>query len=376
MADETIEAQESRPAPRWSTGLPALVMLVIAASVAACTGERGSREPAVDLPPLSVTVEALAPVSWDAGLEVTAGVEPYRRATPGTILMGRITKIVRREGDRVRSGELLALVESRDVAARLAQAEAALGGARSAEENARALRGRMERLYPKDAASKRSLDDAVAAHEGALAALDAAREGVAAARIQESYAEVRAPFDGVITQRHVEAGDMAAPGVPFFVIEEVTRLKIEASVPESRATGLRAGRPVAVRVDALGEHPRAGTLEEILPSADPRSRTFTVRVVLANPDGDLKPGMFARLRLESATGREVIAVPERALHRRGPLTGIYIVDDTGHARLRWITVGETRDGLTEVLTGLEEGARIITDAPGGLGDGRRVEPAR
>jgi multidrug efflux pump subunit AcrA (membrane-fusion protein) len=86
--------------------------------------------------------------------------------------------------------------------------------------------------------------------------------------------------------------------------------------------------------------------------------------------------MFARLRLESATGREVIAVPERALHRRGPLTGIYIVDDTGHARLRWITVGETRDGLTEVLTGLEEGARIITDAPGGLGDGRRVEPAR
>jgi multidrug efflux pump subunit AcrA (membrane-fusion protein) len=251
MADETIEAQESRPAPRWSTGLPALVMLVIAASVAACTGERGSREPAVDLPPLSVTVEALAPVSWDAGLEVTAGVEPYRRATPGTILMGRITKIVRREGDRVRSGELLALVESRDVAARLAQAEAALGGARSAEENARALRGRMERLYPKDAASKRSLDDAVAAHEGALAALDAAREGVAAARIQESYAEVRAPFDGVITQRHVEAGDMAAPGVPFFVIEEVTRLKIEASVPESRATGLRA----PARGDSRGDPP-------------------------------------------------------------------------------------------------------------------------
>ena len=145
-----------------------------------------------------------------------------------------------------------------------------------------------------------------------------------------------------------------------------------AQVPESALRGLSVGSPVEVVVDSAGVASRPGTLAEILPSADPRSRTFTVRAVLDNADGALRSGMFARLRLPGAEESRV-AVAEGAVVRRGPLTGVFVVDEGGIARLRWITTGETREGRVEVLTGLSEGERVVTAPPASLEDGRRVE---
>lgn len=355
----------------WST-VGILALLAAAVLSAGCGGAGEPEARAVtDDEPLGVLTAVTEAGLWSDGFEVTAGIQPWRRALPGTVLMGRIETIVKREGDRVRSGEVLARIESRDVSARLAQAEAGLEAARAGEENARVMRERLERLFPRQAATKKSLDDAVAAHEAALARLRAAEEEIAAARVALSYTEVRAPFDGVISERRVEAGDMGAPGMPFFVVDQVERLKIEAAVPESRIGQLTAGEPVEVVVTALPEASRKGTLEEILPAADPASRTFTVRVVVDNRDGKLRPGMFARLRLGGGQ-REVVAVPESALWRRGPLTGVYVVDGSDRARLRWVTVGESRDGVVEILTGLDAGARYVVEAGEALADGRAV----
>jgi RND family efflux transporter MFP subunit len=195
---------------------------------------------------------------------------------------------------------------------------------------------------------------------------------VKAARVAYGSAQVTAPFAGTVTEKRVEAGDTAAPGMPLFVVEDTSKMKVEASLPESSLAGLSVGRAVEVVVDSAGGGARPGVLSEILPAGDPRSRTFTVRVVLDNADGALRSGMFARLMIEKGS-RSALVVPGSALVRRGPLTGLFVADEAGVARLRWITAGETRDGKVEVLTGLKTGERFVQSPPASLEDGGKIE---
>jgi RND family efflux transporter MFP subunit len=352
---------------------PRVTVIALAASLAlaaGCGAHHGDARPE-PLPALAVAVETTASMPSPGGLEATGTLEAARRASPGTILAGRVTKIVKREGDRVREGETLARVESGDVAARVAQAEAAVVAAQAAETNARLMKERLERLVPKQAASPKSLEDAVAGHEAALANLHAAEEGVRAARVMLGYGDVRAPFDGVVVRRLIEMGDTAAPGMPMFVVDDNARMKLEAAIPESSARGLRPGSPVVVVVDGVPGAARDGTLNEILPAADPATRTVTARVLLDNSDGALRPGLFARVRF-TGDGPEAIFVPEGAIVRRGPLTGVFVVDGNV-ARLRWITLGASRDGRVEAVTGLTAGERIVAAPAAELADGRPVE---
>ena len=348
----------------------ALVLLVSLGGLACARGtERAEREIG---PAIPVWVETAAEIPWAEEIPVTAGLMPLRRASPGTVLMGRVEEVLRHEGDRVRAGEVLARVESRDVAARLAQAEAGVAAARAQEENARLAKERMERLQARQAASRKNVEDAVTGYEAAAAGLRAAEEGVKAARVAYGNSEVKAPFAGVVAEKRVEVGDTAAPGMPLFVVEDTSKMKVEASVPESSIAGLAAGRPVQVMVEAAGEGTRQGVLSEILPAGDPRSRTFTVRVVLDNSDGALRSGMFARLIIEKGD-RKALVVSESSLVRRGPLTGVFVVDEGSVARLRWITAGETRDGKIEVLTGLKAEERIVLSPPPAIADGAKIE---
>ena len=350
------------------------VLLVAAAWVASATAcGRGHAPPAADArETVQVEVASAAAHTFADGLEVTAGVAPMQRATPGTVLMGRVEEVLVREGDRVAADQVLARIDSRDVSAKLAQAEANVAAARAMEHNARLMLERMQRLAARQAATQRDLDDASAGHTAARANLEAAEEGVKAARSYLAYAEVRAPFAGRITAKRVEVGDLASPGMPLFTVEDTTRVKVEAEVPESTGIALAVGDPVQIEVAGKRLDAR---LDEIVPAADPRSRTFTVRSVLPNRDGSLRSGLFARMWVGRGD-REVIAVPDSALVRRGPLTGVYVVEAAGdrtRARLRFVTVGRSRDGLQEVLTGLAAGERYVVAPPPELEDGSPVE---
>lgn len=348
----------------------ALALLLASTALALGCGDRHGVADGASAAPIEARVVTVSEASWSGRRSVTASVEPFRRAEPATILMGRVAQILRREGDRVREGELLARVEDRDVAARVAQAEAQLAAAQAAETNARFLRERMERLVARNAASARNLEDAVAAHDGALAGVAAAQEGIAAAKVAAGYARVVAPFAGVVSRRMVEVGDLAAPGRPLFVVEDLSKVKIEASVPESSLPELSPGMPVEVEIGDAGPV-RSGTLAEVLPAADPGSRTFTARVVIDNADGALRSGMFARLRL-GGEHAPAVAVPTSAIVRRGPLSGVFVADRDDVARLRWVSLGGKRDGLIEVLAGLDAGESVVIDPPAELEDGRRL----
>jgi RND family efflux transporter MFP subunit len=338
---------------------------------AGCHGEPAGQGPD-DRPALSVRLVTITETTWMEPLEVTAGVLPVQRANPGTVLMGRVEQVAVQEGDRVTRGQTLARIQSRDVAARLAQAEAGVAAGRAMERNAKLMKDRMERLHSRDSASQKNLDDAVAGYDSAAANLRAAEQQVEAARIALSYADVTAPFDGIVVEKLIDVGSVAAPGMPLFVIEDVSRIKVEAQVPEAAALLLEIGDLVEVEVQ--GERAQA-RLAELVPAADPHSRTFTVRAVLDNPGGRMRSGVFARMRLP-AQERPAIVVPRSSIVRRGPLTGVFVVRGEAGARraqLRWVTLGREIDGQVEMLTGLRSGDELVLDPPGELEDGQRVE---
>jgi RND family efflux transporter MFP subunit len=319
--------------------------------------------------PLVLRTEVVEKRTVADAIEAAGVVEPWRRVSPGTKLMGRIDEVNVREADRVRRGQLLAKLEDRDLRAAVDQARAGIAMAEAQVANSTAQHERMSQLHGRGSATAKNLEDAVAARDLAVAQLAAARADLAAAEAALAYAEVRSPIDGWVVERHVERGDMAVPGRAFFTLEELERVKVTARVPERDVLELEAGKPAKIEIDVLDET-LAATIDRVVPSGDPASRTFAVELVLDNPDGRIKSGMFARARFERGE-RQVVSVPESAMVRRGQLEGVFVVD-AGRASLRWIKTGRIESGEVEVLSGLEPGERYVPAPPAGLRDGASV----
>ena len=228
----------------------------------------------------------------------------------------------------------------------------------------------MEGLHARASVTDKNLEDATAGLRVAEAGLEQARANRAAAEVMLGYAEVRSPVAGWVTAKRIEAGDMAAPGVPFLTVEDLSTVEAVVRVPEGEVAGLAEGSPARVALEVLGEE-REGAVARVVPAGDPMSRTFEVRIALENPDGRIKSGMFARARFERGT-RRVLLVPEGAVVRRGQLEGIFVVAGDGAARLRWVRLGRAEGGRVEVLSGLDPGEEFLPAPPPGFEDGTPV----
>jgi RND family efflux transporter MFP subunit len=197
----------------------------------------------------------------------------------------------------------------------------------------------------------------------AASALESARAASDQARTIESFTMITAPFDGMVTAKMVEPGNMASPGMPLLRLEDTREFRLEVRVDESRAGQIRTGDSVAVFL-GTSPAPIAGTVVEVSRAVDADARTFLVKIAL--PDArDLQSGEFGKARFVG-TSRHVLTVPSSAIVRRGQLTSVFVVD-SGVARVRLVDVRES-----EVLAGLTESELVILSPPPGLTDGRRV----
>jgi RND family efflux transporter MFP subunit len=177
------------------------------------------------------------------------------------------------------------------------------------------------------------------------------------ARTLLAYSSICAPFDGVVTRRFVQRGDLAVPGRALIEVENQGALRLEAQVPESLVGRLSLGDLIEVRVDAAGKSLQ-GKITEIAPASDPASRTTLVKIDLAHAEG-LRSGQFGRARIPS-TSTPRIRLPESAVFSRGQLDFVY-VNDAGVARLRIVRTGRKSDGRVEILSGLEPGEEVVAD---------------
>lgn len=343
-----------------------LALALVTLTAVGCGGGDRPTAPADARTPMSVEIGVAALVEMPRITEATGSVHAWSRVSPGTKIMGRIERVPVREGDRVRRGEVLAELEKRDLEAAMEQAKAAVVMAETNLENAAAQYRRMTDLHERGSVTDKNFEDASARYHVTTAAVQQARANLAAAEVALSYAEIRSPVDGWVIARMAEPGNMTAPGQPLFTVEELSRVKVIAKVPETDVVGVEEGSPVTVDVEVLGETWDL-EVDRVIPSGDPRSRTYQVQVILPNPDGRLKAGMFARATFPAGS-REAVGVPAGSVVRRGQLEGLFVVDDDSRARLRWVRLGREAGDVVEVISGLQAGERFVVDPPTGLSD--------
>lgn len=336
-------------------GIPALAAaLASLLALAGCGPSEAPAPPQADRSkPVLIQAELATARTIQAPLriEVTGLVSAVTQATLSSKVQGTIQEVRVREGSAVTKGQTLVVLDNRDLKAELARADAEV-------ENARSHWRRMEQLFASEAVSRQELENATRAYKVA----EAARKGVLA---QLSYTEIKAPFAGVVTEKKVEAGELASPGQPLLKIEDPERLRLEATVAESDIKAVARGGRVAVVIDALdGQQPLPGTVAQILPSGDPATHTFLVKVDLP-PTPGLKAGMFGRMQVDRGAS-ETIVIPRSAVVERGQLTGVFAVGPDMIARLRWIKVGRALGEDLEVLSGLAAGERVLADGTKGV----------
>lgn len=283
-------------------------------------------------------------------VEVTGQVTAIYQATLSSRIQGTIDRLLVREGDQVSKGQTLIQLDSRDVRAELARASAEV-------ENAKANLVRMKTLYGQDAVSKQEMENATRTYKVA----EADRKAVLA---QLSYTVVKAPFDGVITEKKVEAGELASPGQPLLLMEDSQQLRLEATVAEGDLKSIARGDKIPIFIDAVGTQPLNGIVNQIIPAGDPRTHTFMVKVDLPKTSG-LQSGMFGRLRLDKGTAQTIL-VPTSAVVERGELTSVFVVGSDQVARLRWIKVGRRFGQQVEILSGVSAAERLLLEGARGV----------
>jgi len=289
-------------------------------------------------------------------VEATGQVMPIFQAVLSSRIQGTIDQLLVREGTQVVKGQTLIQLDNRDVQAELARTAAEV-------ENAKAHLDRMRALHAQDAVSKQEMENATRTYKVA----EANHKAVLA---QLSYTVVKAPFDGVITEKKVEAGELASPGQPLLKMENPRQLRLEATVAEGDLKSVSRGDKIPVIIDALEGGALAGIVGQILPAGDPQTHTFTVKVDLPSVPG-LKTGMFGRFQLDKGITRTIL-VPETAVVERGELTSVFAVGSDRIARLRWVKTGRRFDKQVELLSGVNVGELVLLDAARGV-DGATVK---
>lgn len=299
-------------------------------------------------------VVAVRDTTVPAVLEAAGTAEPVQRVTMSTKLMGTVTAVLVREGERVRAGRVLARVDARDIAARRAQAAAALAEAGAVGRDAETQSRRFRALYADSAATKAQLDAAETGLARAEAAISAAQAAVRELEALGAYAELRAPFTGTVTRRFVDPGAFVAPGAPVVAVEDASRLRISVMVAPGAAAQLRPGAVVEGTVE---RRPVEARVEGIAPA---QGALYRVNALVDNPRGELASGGAATLRLPQGS-RNVILIPAQALVREGDLTGVRIRTEAGTG-LRWVRLGSPIGGAIEVLSGLRSGDQVLVPA--------------
>ena len=311
-------------------------------------------------------------------ISASGKIEAENSANLSTRMMGYVTKVHVKTGQKVGAGQLLVSINNNDLQAKKAQVDAAILQATAGYNNAKKDYDRFVNLFAQQSASQKELDDMTSRFEMAKAGLEGAKQMRNEVMAQFSYSNITAPFAGEVTNTFVKEGDMANPGMPLVSVEGASRMQVTAMVSESDITHIKNGMLVNITIKSINKEV-TGKVIEVSGSAKNTGGQYLVKVVLNTNDKTILSGMFVNVQfpvantVKSATTTDKVLVPVSVLVKQGQLTGIYTVGSGNKAILRWIRTGKNYGDQVEVLSGLTANESYIISSEGKLFNGTLIQ---
>ncbi|WP_348825707.1 efflux RND transporter periplasmic adaptor subunit [Flavobacterium aestuarii] len=340
-----------------------------------CNGEK--KEAVQNEPAIAVQVSGTASGGNSSFVTASGKIEAQNSADLSTRMMGYVTKLNVRVGQKVTAGQLLISINNTDLQAKKAQVDASILQATAGFNNAKKDYERFANLFKQQSASQKELDDMTARYEMAKAGLEGAKQMRNEVMAQFSYSNITAPFSGVVTSTFVKEGDMANPGMPLVSIEGASKLQVTAMVSEGDITLIKNGMSVKVLVKS-SNRTLTGKVSEVSWSAKNTGGQYLVKINLDKTDSSILSGMFVNVQFPIASKLPAIEqtnkvlVLQSALVKQGQLTGVYTIGTGSVAVLRWLRIGKTFGNEVEVLSGLSANEQYIITADGKLYNGALV----
>lgn len=337
------------------------VLLPISIITGACSSNHVDTEVKKENP-VVVTV-GIAETTVDSNIHVSGYIEAGETAELSTRVMGFITGIHVKPGDIVQQGQLLATISNSDIQARRAQAKAMVTEAEAALNDAQKDHERYTELYQQQSVSTKEFENATLHYASVKAKAEAAKQMQYEAEAMLAYTNLKAPFQGIVVQKNMDAGTMAHPGQAILILEQSARHQVSASVPEVYIPRVRKGMPVDVIVKSTGQSIQ-GKISEVSPSSRFSGGQYRLKIDIPNSNRyALYSGMNVNVVIATdkrlAANEHIITVPVAAIFPKEQLTGIYTPGSENTALLRWVRVGRTIGDRVEILSGITAGEKFI-----------------
>ncbi|NNV56705.1 efflux RND transporter periplasmic adaptor subunit [Limnovirga soli] len=325
---------------------------------------------------IPVTISLPVGAANNNGVAASGQIEAATNANISTRVMGYITKLNVKVGDHVKQGQLLFTVNSTDISAKRAQTEAMIAQAEAAVKSAQKDFERFTTLYNQQSASAKELDNITLQYSAAKANLDAAKQMRNEVNAQFAYTNVTAPFSGTITQKLMDAGSMATPGMPILIIEQADQLQVSATIAESDITKIKTGDAAVVNIKS-GDKKFNTRIIQLYPSSANTGGQYIIKLAIPKTEQtNVYSGMYVNVFIPAqatnsaiAAPSDLVLVPTSSIINKEQLTGIYTVSQNNTALLRWVRLGKTYGSNTEILSGLNKTESFIVNAQGKLYNG-------
>lgn len=321
-----------------------------------------------------VTIQPFA--QSENGVVANGQIESEDIASIGTRMMGFVTSVKVKVGDRVRSGQLLMTISDDELKAKSAQTSAMIKEAEAAHRMAKKDYDRFAQLYAKKSVSAKEFENVTLQYESVSAKLEMARQMKKEVDANRSYTNITAPFAGVVTQVNIDNGTLANPGMPLVTVERDGDLIVTASVSESVIAKVNPGMKAIVTIKSANKSFET-TIREKSTSSVGTGGQYLLKVAIPQEmKGQLYSGMYANVLIPTATTGDWshnLMIPQSAIKTREGLKGVYVVSADGKAMLRWVRTGKNFGDQIEIISGLNPQDQVIVKADGRLINGSSVK---
>jgi len=347
-----------------------LIFMAIIAVLASCSSKSNKEKDES-----AVNVKTYYPsISSNGEIYISGMVSARQTAVMSTKVMGYIDKIYVKQGDPVKQGQLLIVINSSDLKAKEAQSAAMIAEAEAAANDAQHDYQRYKSLHEQKSVSDKELENMALRNTSAEARLQMARQGLNEVKSMLSYTNIRAPFSGVVTQKMVDEGNIAHPGMPLLSVEQSGDMNVTASVPENYVAYIHVGDPVKIDVKSIGIMIN-GSISELSPSATMTGGQYGIKISINQKDKEkLRAGMYAGIHIPGKAKEgesQQIMVRKSSIVVKDQLTGVYVAKDN-RAILHWVRLGNEIGNQVVVLSGLNETDRVIDSGSVKLFNGQKI----